>query len=176
MTRRTRLRRLLAVVVCAAAATLDGLTATASAAATNSHYTSAHTAAAPAPATTAPATSPAMDATAGVASAASTNTPTVMNNNTTCYGGAVSVTLPPNGYSRDFTKNANCNDINLEITSGGGQWVAVCWVVQNNCQNHWTWVPQDGSFHVVATSVLNGTIFQFVTTNGGGTRQGLVAA
>jgi hypothetical protein len=53
--------------------------------------------------------------------------------------------------------------------------VAVCWTDHGNCQDHWTWVPQDGSYHVVATDVLDGTHFQFVTTNGGGSRTGRAA-
>lgn len=115
--------------------------------------------------------------TAGTASAATTSdsATTASQPNVTCYGAAFSVTLPANGYSGDFTKKSYCNDINLKITSGGGQWVAVCWVTHNNCQSNWTWVPQDGNFHVVASSVLNGTVYQFTTTEGGATRHGLDA-
>lgn len=112
------------------------------------------------------------------ASAAATSAPASVANPvaTSCYGGAVAVTLPANGYSKVFTTTSRCNDIDLRINSGGGQWVAVCWAAHNNCQSSWTWVPQDGAFHVVATTVLDGTTFYFDTTEGGGTRQGSVAA
>jgi len=90
----------------------------------------------------------------------------------TCYGGAVSATLSPGGYTPTFTTTTRCADINLRINSGGGAWVAVCWVAHGYCQDHWTWVPQDGSFHVVASSVLDGTKFDFDTWagNSGGAR------
>lgn len=93
----------------------------------------------------------------------------------TCYGGSVAITLPPNGYSGEYTTSSRCRDINLRIDSGGGQWVAVCWAAHNSCQDHWTWVPQDGSYHVVATDVLDGTRFYFTTTGGGGNRYGRTA-
>lgn len=93
----------------------------------------------------------------------------------TCYGGSVAITLPPSGYSGVYTTSSRCDDINLRIDAGGGQWVAVCWARYNICQGSWTWVPQDGSYHVVATDVLDGTTFYFVTTGGGGNRTGRVA-
>ncbi|POX63504.1 hypothetical protein C3492_10060 [Streptomyces sp. Ru62] len=92
-----------------------------------------------------------------------------------CYDGSVSISLPPNGYSGTYTTSPRCNDINLRIDSGGGQWVAVCWAKYNTCQDHWTWVAEDAGYKVVATDVLDGTAFYFVTTGGGGTRTGRTA-
>ncbi|WP_351235296.1 hypothetical protein [Streptomyces sp. NPDC002133] len=94
---------------------------------------------------------------------------------TTCYGGSVAINLPPNGYSSVYTTSSRCNDINLRIDSGGGQWVAVCWAKYQTCQKDWTWVPEDVGYRVVASDVLDGTTFYFVTTNGGGTRSGRTA-
>jgi hypothetical protein len=116
----------------------------------------------------------ALSAVAPVTASAATARPTIAT--VTCYGGAVPVTLPANGWSKTFTKSSRCNDINLKITSGGGQWVAVCWAAHNTCQSSWTWVPEDGSFHVVASNVITGTTFYFAEAAGGGTRQGYVAA
>ncbi|MCA6096661.1 hypothetical protein LE181_31450 [Streptomyces sp. SCA3-4] len=92
-----------------------------------------------------------------------------------CYDGSVGISLPANGYSREFTTTSRCADINLRIDSGGGQWVAVCWAAHGSCQSSWTWVPQGGGYHVVASDVKNGTKFYFTTTNGGGTRHGRAA-
>jgi hypothetical protein len=94
---------------------------------------------------------------------------------TTCFGGSVSISLPPNGYSGTYTTSSRCNDINLRIDSGGGQWVAVCWAAHNSCQDHWTWVTQGAGYIVVATDVLDGTTFYYTTTGGGGTRGGRTA-
>jgi hypothetical protein len=93
----------------------------------------------------------------------------------TCYGGSVPITLPPSGYSAVYTTSSRCQDINLRIDAGGGQWVAVCWARTNTCQSSWTWVPEDVGYRVVATDVLDGTTFYFVTTGGGGNRTGRAA-
>lgn len=93
----------------------------------------------------------------------------------TCYGGSVGISLPPNGYSGDYTTSSRCSDINLRIDSGGGQWVAVCWARHGTCQGSWTWVPEDVGYRVVATDVLDGTTFYFTTTGGGDTRGGRTA-
>lgn len=93
-----------------------------------------------------------------------------------CYGGGVAVSLPANGYSTTFTTSSRCTDINLKISSGGAQSVAVCWASTDTCQPAWTLVPQDGNFHVVASGVKDGVSFTFVTTGGGGTRLGVEAS
>lgn len=93
----------------------------------------------------------------------------------TCYGGSVAISLPANGYSSTYTTSSRCSDINLRIDSGGSQWVAVCWAARGYCQDHWTLVTEDAGYTVVASDVLDGTTFYFVTTNGGGTRSGRTA-
>ncbi|MET8831997.1 hypothetical protein ABZX40_39110 [Streptomyces sp. NPDC004610] len=112
---------------------------------------------------------------AGGLTAATAASVTTASAATTCYGGSVAITLPPNGYSGTYTTSSRCNDINLRIDSGGGQWVAVCWARYNTCQDHWTWVAEDVGYKVVADTVLDGTAFYFVTTGGGGTRYGRAA-
>src|SRR5262249_32302220 len=90
--------------------------------------------------------------------AASAGTGSDMGVQTTCYGGSQSISIyvphdPDQGYSGHYWTSSRCNDINLRIDSGGGAYFAVCWARYNKCQSGWTYVPQDGSYHVVATDV-----------------------
>lgn len=95
----------------------------------------------------------------------------------TCYDGSVAITLPRAGYSPTYTASSRCADINLRIDSGGGMWVAVCWAKYGTCQSGWTWVSEDVGYRTVATGVVDGTTFYFVTSNenGGGNRSGRTA-
>ena len=101
---------------------------------------------------------------------------------TTCYGGSVSISVfvplaPRQNWSSHYITSSRCNDINLRIDSGGDAKFAVCWARFGTCQDHWTLVPQDGIYHVVATNVKDGTEFYFATTatNFAGTRKGRTA-
>jgi hypothetical protein len=100
----------------------------------------------------------------------------------TCYGGSVPISIhvplsPSQGYSGNYWTSSRCADINLRIDSGGGAYFAVCWARYNTCQDHWTYVPQDGNYHVVASDVKDGTEFYFTstTTTTPGWRSGRVA-
>lgn len=89
---------------------------------------------------------------------------------TTCYGGAISFqrNVPYDGYTQlgPYTTTSRCNDINLKITSGGGeQGVSACVVFIKHtdlCNYQTIFGPGDWSWKTIATDVLDGTSFTVI--------------
>ncbi|EWM12284.1 hypothetical protein [Kutzneria sp. 744] len=88
-------------------------------------------------------------------------TPTVAAATTTCYGGAITKHYGDGAFFGPYSASSRCTDVNLRLTAGTSDYVNACVVfIDHTSQcNRWTRVP-NGSWHTIATDVLDGTHFE----------------